>query len=437
MKAKSERLRLIEGDSESFSDILGMIDDYEGVLQRHESLAANLGAKLVGPLLLKSFEKLFDGPIKTIQSSFAIDQSPITWLDIVTFARTNPTEFYLSQHSPILGAKTCRFWIKGEQFEISEDDYRLIMSGAPERMIPTQPIPEDEGAELATLNILESRLAMLIKKADAVASKARQLNYHLKGRKTSVLSRKAPEPGAVDNERTQPFSAINAHTRSPAPPNSEAGKLQQQLLEQFLSFDRRQSLPASAPHPPRPKASRVSTTDPVNFLVGPFNGEASVGIESRRMSQPPITSDDGLEGHNKVLMASRIEKLARGDRINPPCDRCRRLKFDCTKHLTACQACTKKHAKCSWKDIREGELDYPIQGAPQGQKNGSENGNSFVVTEPVIHSGDPTNETRGQDENRAVTWGGTPQIGAKEKERQENLANEAAMLTQIAAAASR
>lgn len=27
-----------------------------GVLQRHESLAANLGAKLVGPLLLKSFE---------------------------------------------------------------------------------------------------------------------------------------------------------------------------------------------------------------------------------------------------------------------------------------------------------------------------------------------------------------------------------------------
>jgi hypothetical protein len=30
MKAKSERLRLIEGDSESFGDILGMIDDYEG-----------------------------------------------------------------------------------------------------------------------------------------------------------------------------------------------------------------------------------------------------------------------------------------------------------------------------------------------------------------------------------------------------------------------
>lgn len=31
MKAKAEKLRLIEGDSETFGDILGMIDDYEGI----------------------------------------------------------------------------------------------------------------------------------------------------------------------------------------------------------------------------------------------------------------------------------------------------------------------------------------------------------------------------------------------------------------------
>jgi hypothetical protein len=29
-RARSERLILIEGDSETFSDVLGMIDDYEG-----------------------------------------------------------------------------------------------------------------------------------------------------------------------------------------------------------------------------------------------------------------------------------------------------------------------------------------------------------------------------------------------------------------------
>jgi hypothetical protein len=31
MKAKSEKLRLIEGDKETFGDVLGMIDDYEGM----------------------------------------------------------------------------------------------------------------------------------------------------------------------------------------------------------------------------------------------------------------------------------------------------------------------------------------------------------------------------------------------------------------------
>jgi len=30
MKAKTDKLRLIEGDSETFGDVLGMIDDYEG-----------------------------------------------------------------------------------------------------------------------------------------------------------------------------------------------------------------------------------------------------------------------------------------------------------------------------------------------------------------------------------------------------------------------
>lgn len=89
-------------------------------------------------------------------------------------------------------------------------------------MIPTQPILEDESAELGTINILESRLAMLIKKADAVASKARQLNYHLKGRKNAIMSSKAAEqpmpPDASPDARTfspQPFAAINAG-RSPS-----------------------------------------------------------------------------------------------------------------------------------------------------------------------------------------------------------------------------
>jgi hypothetical protein len=308
------------------------------------------------------------------------------------------------------------------------------MSGAPERMIPTQPIAEDESAELGTLNILETRLAMLIKKADAVASKARQLNYHLKGRKTAVMARKATDqPASVANEdsRTfspQPFSAINS--RSPAPVNGEAAKLQQDLLEQFLSSSRRPSL---APQP-RPKASRIPTSEAPVFHHT-FNNAHQDG-DTRRMSHPITSSDDGAEGQYRILMAGKIEKLARGDPIYPPCDRCRRLKFECTKHLTACSACTKKHAKCSWKDVKEGELEVmaPLVGAP-GQAQGSENGYEGSAT------GMPENLDPGlraamehQGEARLGMQGGGVEMDVPQ--RRPELAAEHLVLTQIASAAA-
>ena len=128
-----------------------------GVLQRHESLAANLGAKLVGPLLLKSLEKLFEGPIK-VSTTYPAEPASITWLDVLDFARSTPQNFVLSESRS--GGRVCHFWINQCSVEISEDDYRLIISGAPERMIPTQPIVDDEVAELGTMDILEQRLSI-------------------------------------------------------------------------------------------------------------------------------------------------------------------------------------------------------------------------------------------------------------------------------------
>jgi hypothetical protein len=40
VKSKSEKLKLIEGDTESFSDILGLIDDYEGTSKYSSSFLA-------------------------------------------------------------------------------------------------------------------------------------------------------------------------------------------------------------------------------------------------------------------------------------------------------------------------------------------------------------------------------------------------------------
>jgi hypothetical protein len=52
--------------------------------------------------------------------------------------------------------------------------------------------------------------------------------------------------------------------------------------------------------------------------------------------------------------------------------------MDCLKNLTACMGCTKKHAKCSWKDVREEELrdgrSTQISASPN-------NGHSAVDTE--------------------------------------------------------
>lgn len=299
----------------------------------------------MGPLLLKSFEKLFDGPIKTNISPISNDTTPVTWLDIVTYARHNAAALTLVEEAP--GNKICQLWIRGNLVEISEDDYRLIISGAPERMIPTKAIPEDESAELGTLNILETRLAVLIKKADVVASKARQLNYHLKGRKTALLAKKTSElkgPEPESHTFSQPFSAVNA--RSPNPFHNEESKLQHQLLEQFLAQERLQNLPPQTLHPGRASISE---------------GSGMNGGPPRKSSHAPTSTYED-EGQHRVAMAAKIEKLNRGDVVYPPCDRCRRLKVECTKHQTACQGCTKKHAKCSWMAIRDSEL-HTIPGA--------------------------------------------------------------------------
>ena len=74
-------------------------------------------------------------------------------------------------------------------------------------------------------------------------------------------------------------------------------------------------------------------------------------------------------GPHKQEMLARMEQLNRGDRVLPPCDRCRRLHMDCLKNLTACQGCTRKHAKCSWKDVTDQELiDHPFVSRAEREK---------------------------------------------------------------------
>ncbi|KAK8099428.1 uncharacterized protein PG998_012669 [Apiospora kogelbergensis] len=313
-RANATRLKLIHGDGDTFSDVLTLISEYEGVLNRHESLASNLGAKLTGPRLLKAMEGVFEGTITTSPPQSAFTPDPVTWLDILEFAKSNPSEFILTP-SPA-GSRSCQFRLKGVSVEIYEDDWRVIVSGALDRfkLVPAQPLEEDEKVEFATLEILEQRLQTLTRKADEVARRARQLNYQLSGRKAAINSRRSPQTSGSG------FQAVNHIARGggAAPPGYD---LNADLLLQFLAMSSNQ-----------PNAHRESSVG----SIPPTPGTMATALSTPRTSapQPPSMSSRPSPGyHTEPIAANRDVD-----------DEHRAL------------GCTKKHARCVWKGITDDEV---------------------------------------------------------------------------------
>ena len=158
----TDNIPLVNAD-DTLPSILRLIQDYEGVLQRHESIAGNLGACPLGPILIKRFERLFDGPPRVLKSH-GKEGTTVTWLDVVDFARNKPEQFNLEKMRN--GIRVCQFYTKQSRVEISEEDYVLIASGMPQKLIPPQPIEEDEEKELGALEILEKNLSHIVQLAD-------------------------------------------------------------------------------------------------------------------------------------------------------------------------------------------------------------------------------------------------------------------------------
>ncbi|EFY85999.1 C6 finger domain protein, putative [Metarhizium acridum CQMa 102] len=345
-RANAERLSLIEGDHDTFSHIVSLIGEYEGVLDRHESLAANLGAKLTGPRLLKGIEKFFDGPIKT--SSSQPVSAPISWLDVVAFAKASPGEFGLTTMPD--GSRCCRFTYNGVHVEITEDDWRLISSGALDRFPLEHPFEEDETAELATVDILEQRASILYKKADEVAARARILHHRLGHRKNDLCRRRSQDNGGP---RHQPTHAPGRqHSFSPS------YDLHADLLQQFLTTPSSNTKPQSASGA---GFSAINLGPSSPSIHSPHHHQQRLSIQSLRSpGGTPLDNQmmNTAESRGEILrslICQSTDRLSKGDVINPPCDRCRRLRLLCIKHLTACQGCTKKHAKCSWKSVTDDE----------------------------------------------------------------------------------
>ncbi|KAL8667932.1 MAG: hypothetical protein Q9202_000397 [Teloschistes flavicans] len=409
----------------SYKDSLPVLSDllneYDGVLHRHESMAGNLGARPLGPILIKRFERLFEGPPKVLKSH-GKEGTIVGWLDVVEFARNKPEQFNLEKTRD--GVRVCQFYTKQSRVEITEDDYQLIASGMPQKLIPPQPILEDEEKELGTLEILEKTLSQVVQRADQVSARARQLNHRLKNRRNAIISRREAEAASNDenvahspassgnpragqlngepslsNSPSSGFVAVNQRTSNqdvrsdygiqnglPEPLLSTkasngtvayaaSATTRADLLSKFLTSSERAAVQEQDP-------SKISTTsrllssgkgkykhgsdsniDSGNALL---NSGSPVPIPHTPSSLLPYSkamSQDRFDdsGPYKSDMMARMEQLNRGDRVQPPCDRCRRLHMDCLKNLTACMGCTKKHAKCSWKDVNEQELiDNPL-----------------------------------------------------------------------------
>lgn len=126
-------------------------------------MAGNLGARPLGPILIKRFERLFDGPPRVLKSH-GKEGTMVGWLDVVEFARNKPEQFNLERMRD--GVRVCQFYTKQSRVEITEEDFLLIASGMPQKLIPPQPILEDEEKELGTLEILEKNLTHIVQLAD-------------------------------------------------------------------------------------------------------------------------------------------------------------------------------------------------------------------------------------------------------------------------------
>jgi hypothetical protein len=161
-RQKTDDLPLISTD-DALPQTLQLLAEYGGVLDRHESFAFNLGARPLGPILFKKFERLFDGPPKILKNS-GKDGNTVTWLDVVEFARNKPEQFVRTPGQD--GSRVCQFQTKQCKVEITEDDYMVISSGMPQKLIPPQPVAEDEEKELGTLEILENNLSSILTVAD-------------------------------------------------------------------------------------------------------------------------------------------------------------------------------------------------------------------------------------------------------------------------------
>lgn len=230
-----------------------------------------------------------------------------------------------------------------------------------------------------------------------------QSAYHTNGRRRSSVS---PSSGFVavnsrQNDQDNYAQELSRTAINGASAHGASAATRAELLGKFFTTNerampaveyeqssRRASIATPRNSSAKSRNNKPATAEPVDYAAILVNSASPVPIPNTPTSLLPY-SKPANERHEdsgpyKGEMVNRMELLQRGDRIVPPCDRCRRLHMDCLKNLTACMGCTKKHAKCSWKDVNDEELrDNPPM--PERASGDDEGGASGSDRETCYH----------------------------------------------------
>jgi len=175
--------------------------------------------------------------------------------------------------------------------------------------------------------------------------------------------------GSSNGSASTPVGFVAVNARQVSASNGVSQATRNDLMSKFSTLsERKANAYMNGYH-----EARISLGAPLTTLTGSRGGGGSQAYDSHGHPSPlgPLTlsmaprsphvkaptnaSKDDAQPH-RAAMTAHVEALKKGERIQPPCDRCRRLQMDCVKNLTACQGCTRKHARCAWKDVRRDEL---------------------------------------------------------------------------------
>ncbi|KAF2860195.1 hypothetical protein K470DRAFT_258161 [Piedraia hortae CBS 480.64] len=389
----TDDLPLVSKD-DSLPSILRHLSSYGTVLDARESLASNLGIRPLAPILIQRFERCFDAPPEIVashhrESSNNCSPHSISWLEVLEFARAHPSQFVLGAYAD--NRRVCQFYYPQKQLrvQVNEDDFMFINSGRCQELIPPRPIREDEEKELAVCEELEARLREMTNLADMASACAHQLSHRLKSRRSAIQARQGSPGHALPG-----FVAVNSPNGGDA---ASASALRRDLVRHLESLphnQRRMHRVHEADTRPRCSAASDGIDVPIrnsSSSMSPVPVKAQVSVESANGTNAPKVNGARLK-HNfsrplpqalesaqpfRPLCQAHMDSLPRGYRVIPPCDRCRRLRMDCVKNLTSCAGCTKKHARCHWKDVQQDELGE-IDGIVRQTANGASDGASEV-----------------------------------------------------------